>query len=293
MILLIITAIMWGISFISIKIAMTVFPPMSLAFYRFLLASAILYPIMKRINKKEALRKKDVPLVALAGVLGITVYFYFENNGLLRISANDASIIIAMLPIGAAIGERVFLKKKLKLISWIAIITSVLGIYMVIGGELRGGDPSGYWYMFGAIVAYSIYLILTKPLFDRYSDITVAFYQSLFGCVAFIPFLFFETVRWDLLDTTITLNFFFLAVLCSAVASYFYMYALNHLGVSIAAVFMNLIPVVTFIASFIIFGETMTFIQIIGAGVVIVAVTAVTRQNETFAVNPENQISDS
>ncbi|MDP3386172.1 MAG: DMT family transporter [Eubacteriales bacterium] len=291
--MLIISAIMWGISFISIKIAMTVFPPMSLAFYRFLLASIILYPIMKKIDKKEALRKKDIPLVALAGILGITVYFFFENNGLLRISANDASIIIAMLPVGAAICERVFLKKKLKLISLAAIIASVFGIYMVIGGELRGGNPSGYWYMLGAIISYSIYLILTKPLFDRYSDITVAFYQSLFGCVAFIPFLFFETVRWDLLNTTITLNFFFLAVLCSAVASYFYMYALNHLGVSIAAVFMNLIPVVTFIASFIIFGQTMTFIQIIGAVVVIGAVTVVTRQHETFVIIPENQLSDS
>jgi drug/metabolite transporter (DMT)-like permease len=284
---------MWGISFISIKITMVVFPPMSLAFYRFLLASVILYPIMKRIDKKEALRKKDVPLVALAGVLGITVYFFFENNGLLRISANDASIIIAMLPVGAAIAERVFLKKKLKLISLIAIIASVFGIYMVIGGELRGGNPSGYWYMFGAIVSYSIYLILTKPLFDRYSDITVAFYQSLFGCIAFIPFLFFETVRWDLLTTNITLNFFFLAILCSAVASYFYMYALNHLGVSIAAVFMNLIPVVTFISSFIIFGETMKLIQLMGAVVVIGAVTVVTRQHETLEVIEENRVSDS
>ena len=290
---MIVSAVMWGISFISIKIAMTVFPPMSLAFYRFLLASIILYPIMKRIDKKEALRKKDVPLVALAGVLGITVYFYFENNGLLRISANDASIIIAMLPVGAAIGERVFLKKKLKLLSLIAIIASVFGIYMVIGGELRGGNPSGYWYMFGAIISYSIYLIMTKPLFDRYSDITVAFYQSLFGCIAFIPVLFFETVRWDLLTTNITLNFFFLAILCSAVASYFYMYALNHLGVSIAAIFMNLIPVVTFIASFIIFGETMKWIQLLGAGVVIAAVSVVTRQHEAIEVIPENQVSDS
>ena len=41
LILLIITVVMWGISFISIKISMDVFPPLSLAFYRFVIASII------------------------------------------------------------------------------------------------------------------------------------------------------------------------------------------------------------------------------------------------------------
>jgi drug/metabolite transporter (DMT)-like permease len=71
------------------------------------------------------------------------------------------------------------------------------------------------------------------------------------------------------------------------------MYALNHLGVSIAAIFMNLLPVVTFIASFIIFGETMKLIQLMGAVVVIGAVTIVTRQHETLEVIEENRVSDS
>ena len=57
LILLILTVIMWGISFISIKITMLVFPPLSLAFYRFVIASIILYPIMKLVAPKEKLLK--------------------------------------------------------------------------------------------------------------------------------------------------------------------------------------------------------------------------------------------
>ena len=54
------------------------------------------------------------------------------------------------------------------------------------------------------------------------------------------------------------------------------MYALNNLGVTISAVFMNSIPVVTFLVSYFWFGEIPKGIQIIGAIVVIIAVSMVT-----------------
>ena len=257
LILLILAIIMWGISFISIKITLEVFPPLSLAFYRFVITSVVLYPIMKRLAPKEKLLKKDMPLMAAAGIIGITIYFYFENNGILRISPSAASVIIAFMPVVATFGEIVFLKKKPKLTAAIGIILSIFGVYLVIGGDLSsGGNPYGYLYMLGATISFSIYLVITKPLFDTYSDITISFYQSLFGCIAFIPFLGLEKINWGLLNTNISLHFLFLAIFCSGIATYFYMYALNNLGVIISAVFMNLIPVVTFIVSYLWFGET-------------------------------------
>ncbi len=277
LILLILTVIMWGISFISIKITMLVFPPLSLAFYRFVIASIILYPIMKLVAPKEKLLKKDAPLMAIAAIIGITIYFFFENNGVFRISASAASVIIAFIPVVATLGEIIFLKKFPKLIVIIGIILSIFGVYLVIGGDISaGGNPSGYFYMLGAAISFSIYLIITKPLFDTYSDITVSFYQSLFGCIAFIPFLGLEKVNWSLLNTNISFHFIFLAVFCSGIATYFYMYALNNLGVTISAVFMNSIPVVTFLVSYFWFGEIPKGIQIIGAIVVIIAVSMVT-----------------
>lgn len=276
LILLLLAVIMFGLSFVSIKISMEVFPPISMAFYRFLIASFVLYPLLRKISPGERLKKKTLPLMAVSGVLGITLYFYLENNGVLRISANDASIIIAMMPVAAAIAESIFLKKPLSIVSFIAIITSILGIYIIIGGKLDGGSAKGYLYMVGAIVTFSAFLILTKPLFNAYSDIAVTFYQGVFGTLAFIPFLWLESVQWTLLTPTILFHFLFLAIGCSAIGNYFYLYALNHLSVATAAIFMNLIPVFTFIFSYFFFGDTLSFIQMIGAGVVIISVSIVT-----------------
>ncbi len=277
LIMLIVTVVMWGISFISIKISMEVFPPLSLAFYRFVIASLILYPIMKYVAPNEKLLKKDIPLMAGAGIIGITIYFFFENNGILRISASAASVIIAFIPVVAAFGEIFFLKKIPKISALIGIILSIFGVYLVIGGDISsGGSISGYLYMLGAVISFSIYLIISKPLFDTYSDVTVSFYQSLFGCIAFIPFLSFEKVYWGQLNPEISMHFIFLAVFCSGLATYFYMNALNNLGVTISAVFMNLIPVVTFIVSYFWYDEIPRLIQIIGAVIVIISVSIVT-----------------
>ncbi len=279
-ILMLIAVIMFGLSFVSIKIAMEVFPPISMAFYRFFLASFILFPLMRKISPGEKLKKKHVPLTILTGLIGITLYFYLENNGVLRISSNDASIIIAMMPVAAAIGERIILKKKLSIISVAAILTSILGIYIIIGGKLQGGTASGYLFMFGAILSLSLFLILTKPLFDHYSDITLTFYQGLFGTIGFIPFLWLEKVQWHLITPSILFHFLFLAIGCSALGNYFNLYALNHLNVATAAIFMNLVPVFTFIFSYLILGDILSTTQLLGALIVIVSVTIVTMQEK-------------
>jgi len=273
------STIMFGLSFVSIKISMEVFPPLSMAFYRFLIACLILYPMLRKMSPGENLKKEHLPLMAFSGILGITIYFFFENNGVLRISSNDASIIIAIMPVAAAVGERIFLKKKLSPISLAAIIASILGIYIIIGGKLEGGSISGYLYMVGAIVSFSIFMIITKPLFRSYSGIAVTFYQSLFGTLAFIPFLWLETVNWSQLNGNIIFHFLFLAIGCSAIANFMYIYALSNLSVATTAIFMNLIPVFTFIFSYFIFGDTLSLLQLFGAAVVIASVTVVTLQD--------------
>jgi EamA-like transporter family. len=199
----------------------------------------------------------------------------------MRISANDASIIVAMLPVFTAIIEKFILKKKMNTITLLGIILSIFGVFLVIGAKLEGGSIIGYILMFLSAISFAIYLIVTKPLFQKYSDITIAFYQSVIGCIGFIPFLFFEDVKWELLNLNILTNFLFLAIICSALANFIYLYALNNTSVSVSAIFLNLVPVVTFISSYIIYDEKLSGIQLFGALIVIASVTMVTNSESS------------
>lgn len=92
------------------------------------------------------------------------------------------------MPVVAAFGE-IFLEKIPKLTALLAV---ALSIYLSISSHRRRSiirrKPFRILIYARAAISFSISFIITKPLFDIYSDVTVSFYQSLFGCLAFIPF---------------------------------------------------------------------------------------------------------
>lgn len=266
----------WGVSFVSIKVVLDAFSPVAMAFVRFLIATIALI-IVKQFTDKEKVNRKDYGRLAISGIFAITLYFFFENNGILRVSANSASIIVATLPIAAIIADKIFYKTRISKVSIVSIVVSMFGIYLVIGKDVISGSLSGYLYMLGSVIAWCGYLIITKPLFKKYSNITITTYQSIFGTLAFIPLLPFETINFQMINGNIVLNLLFLALICSSFGNFGYNFAFKELDVSIATLFLNLCPVVTFIFSFFILGETLRFTQIIGSIIIIGAVYIATK----------------
>lgn len=279
--------ITWGISFVSIKIVLKVFSPIAMAFYRFLIATTVLI-IIKRVTNKEKVEKHDMLRMAISGIFSITLYFIFENNGILRVSANSASIIIATLPIAALISDKIFYKTKISRINIISIIASIFGIYLVIGKDVLSGSLLGYLFMAGSIIVWCGYLVFTKPLFKKYSNITITTYQAIFGTLTFIPFLPFETVNYGGINLSIIINMLFLALICSSFGNFGYNYAYKELGVAVSTLFMNLCPVVTFIFSFLILGETLSLIQVIGSIIIIFSVYIATKPPKVVEETDDN-----
>ncbi|MCK4260462.1 MAG: EamA family transporter [Halanaerobiales bacterium] len=279
------TVILWGISFISIKVSLEVLPPMTLALLRFIIASILLVLVrvfmsfkLKKTNQR--INKKDIPLMALTGFIGVTLYFFFENYGIKLTTASAASIIIATIPIFSLIAEAIVFKSKLTTKKIIGVIVSMIGVCFIIGGNLTklfsSNNGKGYVMMFAAVLSWVIYSLVTKPLFKKYSQLTIVFYQTIYGTILLIPFVIFETTNWNLLNHTIVLNVVYLGVFCSAVGYYLYVYSLDHLGISTSSLYLNLIPLIAIISSYFILGEMISLNQILGGILVIVSVYLVT-----------------
>lgn len=266
----------WGISFVSIKVVLQAFSPVAMAFVRFIIATIALI-IVKLFTSKEKIKREDYGRIAISGIFAITLYFICENNGILRVSANSASIIVATLPIAAIISDRIFYKTKISRTTFISIIVSMIGIYLVIGQDVLVGSLVGYLYMFGSVIVWCGYLLVTKPLFKKYNNITITTYQAIFGTLAFIPFLPFETVNFAMINGNVILNLLFLALICSSVGNFGYNFAFKELDMGISTLFLNLCPVVTFIFSFFILGETLELTQIMGSIIIILALCIATK----------------
>lgn len=269
-----ITVIIWGMSFLSIKVTVSVLPIMTQVLLRHIIATIALFAVMKVYKPSSKLKKEDIPMLFLAGLLGITVYFYFENNGVQRITAASASMIIGVVPIFTVIADFIIFKQPLTRRKILSVFISIIGVYLIVGNSNTRSQNEfvGYLFMLGAALSWVIYTIVTKSLLNKYSDLEIIYYQTIFATLTLIPFALFEKTNWTAINSTIILNLLFLGVFCSAVATYFYIISIDKIGISACSLMMNLIPVVAVIASYILLNEQVTLLQLIGGLAVIIAV---------------------
>lgn len=268
--------LVWGLSFLSIKVTVSVLGPMTLALSRFLIASVILYILLKIKEPKSRLEKQNILLMAVSGIIGITLYFFFENNGVEMTTASTASIIIGAIPMLTALADHFFCGNKLNLPKAAGVFLSFAGVYLIVreSGSLdfSSANFKGNLMMFGAAVSWVFYSLLTRPLGGRYSKLAITTYQTLFGTAAILPFALMEKANWSGVNLNIIANVAFLGILCSAAGYYFYVYAMGELGVSISSLFINFIPVVTVVSSYFILDEKITSLQMMGGAVIIASV---------------------
>ncbi|MDR0497576.1 MAG: DMT family transporter [Treponema sp.] len=284
----------WGFSFISIKIAVAFIPPMTLGALRFAIALVFLFFIKKKYAPAEKIRKEDIPLLVGAGITGVTLYFFFENNGVAMIPASEASIIVGSIPVLTMITEGVREKivarpadskpgtagKKTLLykiiLPGIGALISLSGVALVAGISFAlSGTAMGYIFMAGACISWVSYCFLTRPLFDRRSRIYIVFWQSVMGFIGFLPFIFFENpwqMLWEIPGFFVWGHMIFLGIFCSALGYWLYSLALRDLGVGTASLFINCIPVVSAIGGFFILGERLQPLQWLGAALVLAGV---------------------
>ena len=92
-------SILWGLSFLSTKVAVAGMPPMTLALARFVVAVVLLLALALGTHENLCIKLRDTPILALGGISGVTFYFLCENNGIALLTASESSMFIATIPV--------------------------------------------------------------------------------------------------------------------------------------------------------------------------------------------------
>jgi drug/metabolite transporter (DMT)-like permease len=264
--------------------------------FRFAIATAVLFFFKLKLAPGEKLVLKDIPVLFLAGFFGVTVYFFCENNGVSLVSASEASIVIGSVPVITLIADWLWDKISRKKTEgnthvirrqWIGSLVSIAGVWLVAGVSLAiTGSVTGYVYMAGAALSWVVYSFLTRALMKNRSRIYITFWQNTAGFAGFVPFAAMEFQNWGNASIQIVFHLLFLGLCCSALGYWFYNYSIEHLGVAVCAIFVNLIPVITVISGFFILGDRLSFLQWAGAALVVSGVyLAVPEQKGDKAAN--------
>lgn len=269
----IIAVILWSASFIATKFAYEVFSPIMVGFIRFLIASILLWitKIITRENIKPT--KKDLITIAISGLLGITLYFTAENIGVKLTTASNASLIVASYPAITVLFEFLIYRRKPNFKKALGIILAIIGIFILTAiqnGEFDNKALIGNIILIFAGIVWAFYNFTTRSVANKYTPLTLSFYQMLFGTIFFIPLVLIEKGSIGHFSMQSVTALLYLSVGCSVIAFLLYNLGLKKLSASTSISLMNLVPVFGIVFSFVFLQEKISISQIVG-GIVVIA----------------------
>ncbi len=275
------TTLFWGLSYSSTKTVLAVLSPAQIGFFRFLIAALIWNVICyKPTPIQPKLRKR----VIIAGLVGIPVYFLFENTGLTLTSAINGSLIISTIPALNGLIGFCLLRERLPKQQLAGVLCSILGVFAIILSQTSGlnGNLLGNILMIGAACSWVVFTRINQPLVQELSTPILMKWHSTIGALAFALITFPEG-RWqDISPADLTLNVWmhllFLGIFCSAIAYVFYLFAQRNLGITATTTFLNTVPVFGVLGGYFLLNEKLTLLQFLGGLVVIFGVWLVTKE---------------
>lgn len=281
--LMVIAALVWSGAFIAGKFAVPYVPAFTLTFLRFLIASIVLYPVMKLYNRSHPednfrLTKKYIPLFLFNGIVGMAGYHVLFFTALKYTTAINSSIIGAMNPIVTTIIAAIFIRQKTPPMQIAGILLSFIGVVLTITGGnlsiLASFDFNrGDMFMAAAVICWASYAVMSRVKGADVPPLALTFYSFVFCTIALVPFVIWEH-PWALekIPASAILSIVFMAVFSSVIGYMLQQIAIKKIGASKSSIFVNLVPVFSIILSVTILGEELMPVKIFTSLLIIAGV---------------------
>ena len=249
-VLIAITIILWSSAFVAIGLLVETMHPVTLAAFRFLVASICLLPVAMRswrvshTTKASPMGKTTLALsLAGAGITGIFGYNILLNSGQMQVDPATASLIVNVVPVltylfCCLLGLDRFVPVKLA-----ALAVCLGGVALVIVSPLEGvpGWSFSGLLIFGAAICQALYFIFVRSLLDSLSPEIVTVIAVWLGTMVLVPFAISDMWQHQLTTNEILL-LLYLGIGPTAIGFLCWSIVLRHITASAASSFLFLVP---------------------------------------------------
>lgn len=271
-------ALIWSGNFIVARGVYKEIPPISLAFYRWLFASIILFPFAyKQFKNDWKIIKQSWHYLFWVSLTGIALFNTFVYVGGHYTSAINLALIgTTSSPIMANILARIFLKEKIGWFKIIGIALCITGVLFLLakgefGNLLTFQFSEGDLWVLLAAFCFAVYntLVRKKPAAISASSFLLAIFSM--GTILLLPFFIWEfnyspPVIWS---TNLAWVILYLSVGASVICFWIWNIAIQKLGAGRTALFGNLIPIFSSIEAVVWLHERFTINHIISMTIVL------------------------
>jgi drug/metabolite transporter (DMT)-like permease len=271
---LVFSMIFWSFSFVWFKIANKDYDPIAIIFIRLCISIVFLSVYLWVTGRFIRVKKEDRKYFFLLALFEPFLYFLGESFGLTYVSSTVGSVIISTIPVFAVIFAWVLYRERLKLINYLGVVLSFIGVLIFITTSTGSIEmnPRGLALMFLAVVSAVGYNMVLHRLTHQYNPVTIVNMQNIIGAILFLPLFLIIDLK-KVLATGIVAESFgsivLLAIFASCGAFVLFAWSVRYVGIARGNIFSNLIPVFTAIFAYFVIGDRLTARNGIGMAVVI------------------------
>lgn len=249
-------------------------PPLVLLL-RATIASVILLSVTMFIERKrnllEGWTRKDILRLFLLGLLNIPINQYLYLEGLRFTTPANSALLYALTPVVVFICALIVHRERESLNKWLGIALALGGTALLIferGASFDSAYTKGNILIFVAVIAWSLFTFLGKPLIERYGALRTTALHMTAGAVLYLPMGFFlsDVSAIAELSSTSWWEIMYLAVGASCINYFLWYYALGKLETSKVAIFQNLQPVLTTTLALLL-GRVILSAELFGGGI--------------------------
>ena len=253
--------IIWGTTYLALRIGVTQFPPFLFSMIRFLIAGPILVVFMLTAGKTSWPDKKTLINQAICGFLMITLGISVVGWSEMYISSSVAAVICSVMPIWTILINLIVSKDERP--NWLIVlgaVTGLSGIVMIFGEHLAEFSDSNYRtgivLIFMANLSWAIGSIWIKKKNHNSNPFLNAGLQMLFGGLLLIPFSLvlddYSSIHWS---TEVIYSLIYMILVGSVAAYACYSYAIKKLPMTIVSLYAYINPIVAVILGWMILNE--------------------------------------
>ena len=302
--LMLLVAIIWGLSWAIGRMLTLELPPMTGAWLRYILTMIIFYLwfVIMAINGKEVRwfpnNKKTMKSLILIGFTGVLCYQFFFMHGMYYTAAGDASLIITFNPIFTVILAAPLLGQPISKKMFIGLFCGFLGVGIVTGWspntQIRFEDRIfGDLLILFASLSWATTTNMTKRLMqgkdgeNNYSSLEIVVWYSLIGTIMITPFMIYETWNYGIPKPSEEgwIAILYLGGFSTVLAYYWFTIGIEKLGATAASSYIFLVPVFGILGGWWLLDEQLGYTMILGFLMILIGVKIVQNESKRLTIS--------
>lgn len=242
--------------------------PFGVIFFRVVVAGILFWILEWLTVEGKIISRKDFFRLAWCGLFGVAGNQLMFFKGLSITTPINASLMMLTTPVLVLILSYFILSERITFIKLLGIALALLGATLLVGGtdfSFNSSTVLGDIFIFLNACSYGIYLVLAKPLMQKYNPLTIVKWIFLFGSVIVIPFGINEVfiLNWTNLPPYFYYSLAFIVIGTTFLAYLLNAWGLQHVNASVVSVYIYLQPILAVVFAFFIRGDKLTIEKII------------------------------